>query len=44
MLANVGIDGLAGSVPIAGDLFVVVFKANPRNVALLREHLARRGP
>lgn len=42
MLANIGIDGAVGSVPLAGDIFDVAFKANTRNVALLREHLSRR--
>jgi hypothetical protein len=42
MLANIGIDGVVGSVPVAGDLFDIAFKANVRNVALLRDHLARR--
>lgn len=43
MAGNVGIDLLAGSVPIAGDLFDVGFRANRRNVELLRRHLERRG-
>jgi hypothetical protein len=43
MLMNLGIDALVGAVPIAGDLFDVVWKANRRNVRLLRErHEARR--
>lgn len=40
--ANIGIDALVGSVPLVGDLFDVGFKANRRNVALLRAHLERR--
>jgi hypothetical protein len=28
-------------VPVAGDLFDVAFRANRRNVALLRAHLDR---
>jgi len=43
MLANVVIEGAAGSVPFAGDAFDVFFRANRRNVALLREHFARTG-
>jgi hypothetical protein len=35
MLLNVAIDALVGSVPILGDLFDVVFKANRRNLELL---------
>ena len=42
MLVNLGVDALVGAVPIAGDLFDVAWKANRRNVRLLRErHQAR---
>jgi Domain of unknown function (DUF4112) len=42
MLLNLGIDALVGAVPILGDLFDVAWKANKRNVRLLRErHEAR---
>ncbi|MCB1521374.1 MAG: DUF4112 domain-containing protein [Hyphomicrobiaceae bacterium] len=43
MMANSGIDLLVGSVPLLGDLFDVRFKANRRNVALLRDHFERAG-
>jgi hypothetical protein len=43
MLANVVLEGAAGTVPFAGDAFDVFFRANRRNVALLREHFARTG-
>jgi hypothetical protein len=39
MLVNVGIEALAGSVPLIGDLFDVAFKANRRNYQLLKGHL-----
>jgi hypothetical protein len=39
MLANVVLDVAAGSVPVAGDVFDVAWRANTRNVALLRQHL-----
>ncbi len=39
MALNVVIDFTAGSVPIIGDLFDAVFKANLKNVALLEKHL-----
>jgi hypothetical protein len=39
MLANVLVDFLLGSVPLVGDLADMWFKANERNVALLREFL-----
>jgi hypothetical protein len=47
MIANVAVDGLVGAVPIAGDAFDVAFRANRRNMGLLREHLDKvegRGP
>jgi hypothetical protein len=34
---------LVGAVPLAGDAFDVFFRANRRNVALLRKHFARTG-
>ena len=36
MLGNVAIQGVAGTVPFAGDAFDVLFRANVRNVRLLR--------
>src|SRR3954468_16095283 len=39
MIANVALDGLVGAVPLVGDAFDVAFRANCRNMALLREHL-----
>lgn len=41
MLANIGADAALGIVPVAGDLLDFAFKANRRNVALLRRHLGR---
>jgi len=38
MLGNIGIDALIGSIPLVGDLFDIGWKANTRNVALLRQH------
>jgi hypothetical protein len=40
MLANVALDGIAGAVPFLGDAFDVMWRANRRNVALLRKHFA----
>jgi hypothetical protein len=40
MLGNIAIDALIGMVPIAGDLFDFVFKAQTRNLALLDAYLA----
>jgi hypothetical protein len=39
MLANVLVDLLLGAVPLFGDLADMWFKANERNVALLKEYL-----
>ncbi len=43
MLGNVAVDGLIGAVPIAGDVFDVLWRANRRNVRILRDHLDRTG-
>jgi hypothetical protein len=40
MIANVLLEGTVGAVPLAGDAFDVMFRANRRNVALLRKHFA----
>lgn len=42
MVANSAADYLIGLVPVIGDLFDVGFKANLRNVAILREQLGAR--
>jgi Domain of unknown function (DUF4112) len=39
MVANVALDGFVGAVPLVGDAFDVAFRANRRNMALLRAHL-----
>lgn len=44
MALNVVIDTLVGSVPVLGDLFDFAWKANAKNIALIREHAGRRGP
>ena len=43
MLLNVVIEGTAGAVPFLGDAFDVAFRANRRNVALLRDHFENVG-
>jgi len=43
MIANVAFDGVIGAVPIAGDAFDVMFRANRRNMRILREWLDREG-
>lgn len=37
MIVNVMIDTMVGAVPVAGDAFDFVWKANKRNLVLLRE-------
>jgi len=42
MLANVAIDGAVGAVPLIGDAFDVAFKANIRNIRLLRRWMDKQ--
>ncbi|WP_426440227.1 DUF4112 domain-containing protein [Bradyrhizobium genosp. P] len=42
MLANVAVDGVVGMVPVAGDAFDVMFRANIRNMRLLRRWLDKQ--
>ncbi len=42
MLANVALEGTVGLVPIAGDAFDVMFRANMRNVRLLRRWIDKQ--
>jgi hypothetical protein len=42
MVANVGVDLAISAVPVAGWIGDVFFRANLRNMALLRGHLAAR--
>jgi hypothetical protein len=39
MLCNVALDSVFGAVPLVGDALDVVWRANRRNVRLLREWL-----
>jgi hypothetical protein len=39
MAANILLDAVVGTIPFAGDVFDVYWKANNRNVELLRRHL-----
>jgi Domain of unknown function (DUF4112) len=43
MAMNVILEGAVGVVPVAGDAFDIYFRANRRNVALLRQHFGRQG-
>jgi Domain of unknown function (DUF4112) len=42
MLGNVAVDGVVGMVPLAGDAFDVLFRANMRNLRLLRRWLDKQ--
>lgn len=42
MIGNVGVDALISLVPLAGWVGDIFFRANLRNMALLREHLERQ--
>jgi hypothetical protein len=42
MLSNVAIQGVVGTIPLAGDAFDVLFRANMRNARLLRRWLERQ--
>ncbi len=42
MLANVALDGVVGLVPVAGDAFDVMFRANVRNMRLLRRWMDKQ--
>jgi hypothetical protein len=42
MLANVGVEALIGTVPLLGDLFDFVWKANTRNLQLVERHYDSR--
>ncbi|WP_456310042.1 DUF4112 domain-containing protein [Roseicella frigidaeris] len=41
MIGNVGLDALISAIPVAGSVGDVFFRANRRNMALLRQHIAR---
>jgi Domain of unknown function (DUF4112) len=43
MAANTTLDGVVGMIPVVGDVFDLMYKANTRNIALLRRHLERQG-
>jgi hypothetical protein len=42
MLANVALEGTVGMIPVAGDAFDVLFRANIRNMRLLRHWMERQ--
>ena len=40
MVGNVWVDGAIGAIPLLGDLFDLRYRANLRNLQLLKEHYA----
>jgi Domain of unknown function (DUF4112) len=42
MLGNVAVDGVVGLVPVAGDAFDVMFRANVRNVRMLKRWMDKQ--
>jgi Domain of unknown function (DUF4112) len=42
MLGNVGVDFVVGAIPLVGDVFDFVWKANRKNALLLERHLTRQ--
>ena len=42
MIANVALETVLGTVPLAGDIFDAYFKANIRNLEILEKHLAKQ--
>lgn len=43
MITNTAIDTVVGSVPFVGDLFDVAYRANVKNVRLLKAHIEKNG-
>ena len=41
MIANSAVDTVIGAIPLVGDVFDVGFRANMRNLALLKAHLQK---
>jgi hypothetical protein len=39
MIFNLGLELFVGTIPVFGDIFDAVWKANERNLALLEQHL-----
>jgi hypothetical protein len=44
MLGNVGIDTAIGAIPLAGDIFDVLYRSNSKNLRILKRHLDRHHP
>ena len=44
MAMNIGIDWIFGAIPLVGDAFDIYWKANLKNVDLLRRHVVATAP
>ena len=40
MTTNIIVDALVGAIPLLGDIFDIAFKANERNLKLMKEHFS----
>jgi hypothetical protein len=43
MMGNTLLDTTIGAIPLVGDAFDLLFRANMKNMALLRKHMEKRG-
>ena len=44
MAGNVAFDTVLGAIPVAGDLFDLMFRSNTRNLRIVRRHLDKHHP
>ena len=44
MAGNVAFDSAVGAIPVAGDLFDLLFRSNTRNLRIVRRHLDKHHP
>ncbi|MEQ1510603.1 MAG: DUF4112 domain-containing protein [Sphingopyxis sp.] len=44
MAGNIAIDTAFGAVPLAGDLFDLMFKSNSRNLRIVKRHMDKHHP
>ena len=44
MIGNLALDTTLGAIPIAGDVFDLVYKSNQRNLKIVTDHLDKHNP
>jgi hypothetical protein len=44
MAGNVAFDSAVGAIPLAGDVFDLLFRSNTRNLKIVKRHLDRHHP